>query len=153
MKRVILLVLMLSAVAAAQTNCGLGSIAGTYAASYIGWVFVPQTGAALPGTILGVISIGYDGKLSGGGAVSGLGPVVDWDISGTVETKPDCTGTLRMKLKPRAGGPTETETDRFVFFPGDKSLFTTAVDMGPNYYPGFIATWKQISPLPNAAAW
>jgi hypothetical protein len=155
MKRVILLVLMLSAVAAAQINCTMTSIVGTYAVSYIGWVYMAQPGGtlvALPGTVVGVVSIGYDGKLSGGAAVSGMGPVVDFDISGTTEIKSDCTGTLRMKPKPRAGGPAGFETDRFVFIPSDKSLFTTIVDMDYGY-PASNSIWKQISPVPNAAAW
>ena len=156
MKRVILLVLVLSAVAAAQTNCNPGAITGTYAVSYIGWVTMVLPGAApttFSGTIVGAISIGYDGKLSGGAAVSGLGPVADYDISGTAEIKPDCTGTLRMKSKPRAGGAAEPETDRFVFISGDKTLFVTIVDLGPGMYPAMAGTWKQISPVPNAAAW
>ena len=64
MKRVILLVLMLSAVAAAQINCTMTSIVGTYAVSYIGWVtmVVPNAAPAMfSGTIVGVISIDYDG--------------------------------------------------------------------------------------------
>jgi len=109
----------------------------------------------LPGTIVGVISIGYDGKLSGGGTTSmaGMGPTADYDISGTVAVNPDCTGTLKMKPKPRAGGPASTETDRFVFNPVDKSMFVTVVEMGPGMYPAVAATWKQISPVPNTANW
>ncbi|MGA2271544.1 MAG: hypothetical protein ABSH44_24025 [Bryobacteraceae bacterium] len=156
MKRVILLVLVLSAVAAAQTTCTLNSVAGTYAVSYIGWVTMVLPDAApvmFSGTIVGVISIGWDGKLSGGAAVSGLGPVADYDISGTAEIKSDCTGTLRMKSKPRAGGAAEPETDRFVFISSDRTLFATVVDLGPGMYPAMAGTWKQISPVPNTATW
>jgi hypothetical protein len=158
MKRVILLVLVLSAVAAAQTTCTLTSIAGTYAVSYIGWASMAGPGGTmltLPGTIVGVISIGYDGKLSGGGTTSmaGMGPTADYDIFGTAEVNSDCTGTLKMKPKPRAGGPAGTQTDRFVFNPVDRSLVTTTVDMGPVYYPTLVGTWKQVSVVPNAAAW
>ena len=156
MKRMILLILVLSAVAAAQTTCTLSSVAGTYAVSYIGWVSMAVPGAApvmFSGTIVGVMSIGYDGKLSGAAAVSGLGPVADYDSSGTVEIKPDCTGTMRYKSKPRAGGAAEPETDRFIFIPSDRSLFATVVDLGPGMYPAMAGTWKQISPVPNTAAW
>jgi hypothetical protein len=156
MKRLILLVLVLSAVAAAQNTCSMSSIVGTYAVSYIGWVtmVVPNAApATFNGTIVGVMSIGWDGKLSGAAAVSGLGPVADYDSSGTVEIKSDCTGTLRYKSKPRAGGSVEPETDRFIFIPSDRSMFVTVVDMGPGMYPAMAATWKQISVVPNAAAW
>ena len=158
MKRAILLVLVLSAVAAAQTTCTVGSVAGTYAVSYIGWISMAGPGGAmltLPGTIVGVISIGYDGKLSGGGttSVAGMGPPADYDIFGTAAVNADCTGTLKMQPKPRAGGPAGTETDRFIFNPVDKSLFTTIVDLGPVTFPAISSIWKQISPVPKAAAW
>jgi len=58
-----------------------------------------------------------------------------------------------MKPKPRAGGPAGTQTDRFVFNPVDRSLVTRFVDMGPVYYPTLVGTWKQVSALPNSAAW
>ena len=155
MKRLILLIPVLCAVAAAQVNCNMSALAGTYAVSYIGWVTMVQGTSSMtfPGTIVGVISIGHDGKLSGGGAVAGFGPVTDYDISGTVELGSDCTGTLRMKSKPRAGGTAEAEVDRFVFIPDDKMLFATIVDMGPAVYPAVIGTWKRITPVPNASNW
>ena len=158
MKRLIVLILMLSAVAAAQVTCTLDWIRGTYAVSYIGWVSLAQPGGTmvtLPGTIVGVISIGNGGGLSGGGTVSvaGMGPTADYDIFGTAAINSDCTGTLKMKPKPRAGGPAGTQTDRFVFNPVDRSLVTTTVDMGPVYYPTLVGTWKQVSAVPNTAAW
>jgi len=161
MKRLIVLILMLSAVAAAQVTCTLDSIRGTYAVSYIGWVSLAQPGGTmvtLPGTIVGVISIGYGGGLSGGGTTSmaGMGPTVDWDISGTATVNSDCSGTLKMTPKPRAGGPAGTQTDRFVFNSHDRSLLTTIVDLaqgGQVFYPAIVGTWKQVSALPNVAAW
>ena len=161
MKRVILLILVLSAVAAAQTTCTLTSIAGTYAVSYIGWASMAGPGGTmltLPGTIVGVISIGYDGKLSGGGTTSmaGMGPAADWDISGTATVNSDCSGTLKMTPKPRAGGPAGSQTDRFVFNSHDRSLLTTIVDLAQGqvvFYPAIVGTWKQVSAMPNAAAW
>jgi hypothetical protein len=161
MKRVILLVLVLSAMAAAQTTCTLSSIVGTYAVSYIGWVSLAQPGGTmvtLPGTIVGVISIGYDGKLSGGGTTSmaGMGPAADWDISGTATVNSDCSGTLKMTPKPRAGGPAGSQTDRFVFNSYDRSLLTTIVDLAQGqvvFYPAIVGTWKQVSAVPNTAAW
>ncbi len=155
MKRLILLVLVLSAVAAAQPTCGPESIRGTYAVSYLGWLTITQPGAApvtMSGTILGVLSIGSDGKLSGVAAVAGLGPVTDYDTWGTVEIKSDCTGTMRLKFKHK-GGSEATEIDRFIFLVEEKTILTTVVDMGPGLYPAMLGTWKRISPVPNAANW
>ncbi|MCX6638099.1 MAG: hypothetical protein NT090_23835 [Acidobacteria bacterium] len=157
MKRFILLVLVLCAVAAAQPTCGLESIRGTYAVSYLGWLTIAQPGAApvtMSGTILGVMSIGADGKLSGVGAVAGMGPVTDYDVWGTVEIKSDCTGTMRMRVKPKGGQDKgEIEIDRFIFLPEEKVILTTIVDMGPGLYPAMLGTWKRISTYPNAANW
>jgi hypothetical protein len=156
MKRFILLILALSAVAAAQPSCSLDSIRGTYAVSYIGWVTITQPGAppvTTPGTILGVVAISLDGQLSGGGAVSGFGPVTDYDISGTIEIKPDCTGTMRLKSKPKSGGPVGTEIDRFVFNPNEKTVLATIVDLGPGVYPAVLGTWKRIPAALNAGTW
>jgi hypothetical protein len=155
MKRFMLLVLVLCAAAAAQPTCGPESIRGTYAVSYLGWMTFAQPGAApvtMPGTVLGVMSIGTDGKLSGVVAVAGLGPVSDYDTSGAVEIKSDCTGTMRMKFKHK-GGSEATEIDRFVFLAEEKVILTTVVDMGAGTYPAMLGTWKRISPYPNAANW
>ena len=112
MKRLILLIPLLAVVAAAQTNCNLSLMPGTYAVSYSGWVTVPMPGAApvtVPGSILGVISIGYDGKINGAGSVAiAPGPSMDYDVSGTIQINSDCTGTLRLNTKPRLGGPAGT---------------------------------------------
>jgi hypothetical protein len=155
MKRFILLVLVLCAVAAAQPTCGPESIRGTYAVSYLGWTTFTQPGAApvtTSGTILGVLSIGSDGKLSGVVAVAGLGPVSDYDTWGIVEIKSDCTGTMRIKFKHK-GGSEATEIERFIFLAEEKTILTTVVDMGPGVYPALLGTWKRISTYPNAASW
>ena len=105
-------------------------------------------------TLLGVMSIGSDGKLSGVGAMAGMGPVTDYEIWGTVEIKSDCTGTMRMKYKPKGSTSQElTEIDRFIFLPEEKLILATAVDMGPGVYPAMLGTWKRIAPYPNAANW
>jgi len=137
MKRLILLIPLLSAAAAAQVTCTLASLKGTYAVSYMGWLSVVEgsTTTTYPGTILGVISIGWDGKLSGGDAVAGFGPVVDYDIAGTVELKSDCTGTLHIKSQPRTGGQSETEVHRFVYNESKKTMYVAMVDLGPGVYP------------------
>jgi len=157
MKRFILLVLVLCAVAAAQPTCGPESIRGTYAVSYLGWMTIAQPGAApvtMSGTILGVLSIGSDGKLSGVTAVAGLGPVMDYDTWGTVEIKSDCTGTVRMKYKVKGStGREESEIDRFIFLPEERVILATVVDMGPGVYPAMLGTWKRIAPYPNAVNW
>jgi hypothetical protein len=106
------------------------------------------------GTILGVFSINYDGTVTGADAVSGFGPVTDYVVSGTVEVNPDCTGTIKLKAKPKNGvGPEETEVHRFIFDPDGATLLATMTDLGPDYYPAILGTWKRISRWPNGANW
>ncbi len=154
MKRAILVMLLLCGVAAAQSVCGIETVRGTYAASYLGWLTFAGTTTPMPGVIFGVMSIDWNGTLSGTAAVGGMGPVTDYVVSGTVTVNPDCTGTMTMSVKPKTGtGPPETEVDRFIVFPQDKEIRVVMWDIGPAAYPAILGTWKRISPVPNAASW
>jgi hypothetical protein len=157
MKRLLVLVLALGAVAAAQPQCTTNSIVGTYVTSYSGWVTMEQPGAApitFFGTIFGVASIDYGGNVTGTSAISGFGPVTDYVNTGTAEIKPDCTGTLRMSSKPKGSKePAMPEVHRFVFISSEKKILATIVDMGPGTYPAVLGEWKFIAPVPNAVTW
>jgi len=135
MKRLWFLLPVAWAVASAQPTCDLNSIRGTYAVSYYGTMTILQPGApptTATGGIVGVVSIGYDGTLSGYAAVSGLGPVADYEVLGTVRFTSNCVGQITQKG--RAKGTTEwtlTETDRFIF-DLETNTFTAIIwDMGP----------------------
>ena len=156
MKRLILLMLVALAVASAQPNCSLQTLRGTYAVSYWGIIQVMQPGAApaaVSGGIVGAISIGYDGTVSGAAAVSGMGPVTDYEVGGTAQVNPDCTGKLSLKVRPKGTQQWGTETDRFVFDPDTKTLLVIIVDLGPGVIPAVQGTWKQISSVPNTVSW
>lgn len=157
MKQLLVSVLMFGAVAAAQQPCNTNMMVGTYIKSYSGWVTMEQPGAApftFFGSIFGVVSIDYAGKITGAGAISGFGPVTDYEVTGTVEIKPDCTGTIRQASKPKGStGSGTPEVHRFVFIPGERRILATIVDMGPGMYPAVLGEWKYISPTPNAATW
>ncbi|SPE35304.1 exported hypothetical protein [Candidatus Sulfopaludibacter sp. SbA6] len=158
MKRIVLLMVVLCAVAAAQPTCYTSSVAGTYVISYMGWLTMAVPGAApmtASGGIFGVMSIDYDGTVSGTGAVSGLGPVTDYVTSGTLTIKPDCTGAIKMTSKPKgtSGPATEVEVDRFVFLPDVGEIHAVVWNMGPGVYPALLGTWKRMSRTPYAAQW
>jgi hypothetical protein len=152
MKRLTMLMLVAFAAAIAQPNC---SKEGTYAVSYYGTMQIMQPGAASPmtatGGIVGVISIGYDGAISGVAAVSGFGPVTDYEVAGTAQ--PGCAGKLSLKVRPKGATEWKTEIDRFVLDPDGKTLFVIIVDFGPGVYPAIQGTWKRISDLPYAVSW
>lgn len=158
MKRIVLLMAVLCAVAAAQPVCSLYSVAGTYVTSYMGWLTMTAPNAppvTASGGIFGVTSIDYDGTVSGVGAVAGMGPVTDYVVSGTLTIKPDCTGTIKMTGKPKgsSGPSTSTEVDRFVFLPELGEIRLLIWDMGPGSYPAIFGNWKRMSRTPNAAQW
>jgi len=155
MKRLILLMLVASAAAMAQPNCSMDTLTGTYAVSYYGQLQIMQPGAASPttatGGIVGIISIGYDGTISGATGVSGFGPVTDYEVGGTAQLT-GCAGTLSLKVRPKGAKDWKTEIDRFVLDPEGKTLIVIIVDMGSGVYPAVQGTWKRISPLPRAAS-
>ena len=160
MKRLTLLMLVALAAAMAQPNCSMNTsmdmLKGTYAVSYYGLLQVVQPGAASPmtttGGIVGIISIGSGGEISGGAAVSGFGPVTDYEVAGTAQLT-GCAGKLSLKVRPKGAKDWGTEIDRFVLDPAEKTLVVIIVDFGPGVYPAIQGTWKQISPLPYAASW
>lgn len=158
MKRIILTMAALCGVAAAQPNCSVNTVVGTYAISYLGWltVVVPNAPpATYSGGILGIVSIDWSGNVVGTGAVAGMGPITDYDVSGTITIKSDCTGTIRLTGQPKgsSGPPTMVEVDRFVFLRDLDEFRLTIWDMGPGVYPALFGTWKRIARAPDAAAW
>lgn len=160
MRRFMLLLAMSIAVAAAQPNCSTMTIRGTYAVSEYGNLMMMQetTPMTLTGGIVGVVSIGFDGAISGAAAVSGLGPVLEYEVQGNVQFTSNCTG--KLLLQGRLAGTkvwTLQETDQFVVDPDGKTLVVIQVQLAeqgqPPLYPAMQGTWKQITPVPNAVIW
>ena len=125
MIRLLLALALIGGTAMAQ-NCNLSMMLGTYAVSYQGTLAAPQPAgppAMLPGFILGVLSINYDGTISGGATINVGGEMAEYEGTGTIELKRGCSGTitLRMGVKGIAGPPSE-EVDRFVFLPTEREL-------------------------------
>jgi len=107
-----------------------------------------------------VLSIGYDGTVSGGASVSGFGPVMDAEVLGTAQINSDCTGKMSLKIRQKGTTTwTTAETDRFVaeisssMFTQEVTLVITMVDLGKAMYPAVQGTWKRISPVPDAVSW
>lgn len=156
MKRLLLLAPMALAMAWAQPYCSMDTLRGTYVVSYYGATIFMQQGAApatTTGGIVGVVSIGYDGSVAGIELVSGIGPVSDWEVAGTIQLTGNCTGAISLKVKPK-GAPNwvAAEVDRFVADPEGKALTVIMVDIGPGIYPAVQGTWKKISAAPDAAS-
>jgi hypothetical protein len=162
MKRFMLLVLALCPVLAAQPQCTAGRVSGTYVVSYDGWALMPQQGSPLPltvpGVILGVVSIGYDGTLRGGETVIIAGQAVEYDITGgSVSMNSDCTGTMRILVKVKGSSDKPAPvTERFaVVMAGQEIEIRTTVLNSPDATVGAMAigVWKRMSPTPGSASW
>ena len=160
MKRLMLLTLALCPVLAAQQHCTLQQIRGTYAVSYDGWALLPQQGAPLPltvpGVIMGVISIGYDDKLSGAETVIVAGQAMEYEITGgSVELNSDCTGTMRSLARVKGSGQEPAPIiERFIVLADKDEIRTTALN-SPDASVGTMALgiWKRMSASPNSASW
>ena len=161
MKRLMLLTLALCPVLAAQPQCTVGMLSGTYAVSYDGWALMPQQGSPLPltvpGVILGVVSISYDGTLSGGETVIIAGQTTEYEVTGSVAVNSDCTGSMRIlvKVKGSTDKPVPT-SERFVALVAgqDREIRTTILN-SPSATIGAMAlgVWKRMTNTPGSANW
>ena len=156
MKKLILLIPVAFAVASAQQTCSFDVLRGTYAVYEHGAMTVqmPAGPFTMSGGVVGVLSIGYDGRVSGFASVSGNGPAKDFEGAGTAQINPDCTGTLTLKWRIKGTSAwILPETDRFVYDVDGKTLYLIVTDMGPGVTSTYQGTLKKISPIPNAASW
>ena len=158
MKRLVLLTLFLGCAAAtAQSTCTMKNLAGTYVISYSGYLAMTGEGAPPPmyATIFGVVSVGFDGTISGGATMNVIGyPSAEYVVPGEVILNSDCTGTFN--LQPYITGHpelAEAEIDRFVFNKTSHTMMLTVVSAGEGLSTASLGTWNQISPVPNAATW
>jgi hypothetical protein len=105
-------------------------------------------------TVLGLISIGHNGTLSGVATVTaGVGPAQDVEISGTVVVNANCTGTLTLHTKAKGSSDEPgTEVSKIIILPEEKQFLDLIVDMGPDVYPAVLGTWKRMTPVPTAAS-
>lgn len=166
MRKSMLVLILLVSVGAAWAQTGnssgiptdnwIGYLTGTYLISYQGSVLIPTGSglpAELPGVMLGIISIDSKGNLSGSVTVIGT-QVEEFDIAGEVTLSGCCAGTVHLAPTSRLTGIVESKYERFVFLYKEKELRTIMVDAGvPGVTPLILGTWKQMSPVPNAATY
>ena len=163
MKRILLLILGLGATAAAQRECNLASVVGTYGVFYSpGWTAiapgspVPAPPGVYPGVYMGVMSIDYNGKPSGAQTMVTVGAIFNFQVvGGKVEINSDCTGTLQTRLKVKGTNEPPIETvERIIVLPDQREIYTITTDTGVagSQYIG-LGVWKRMSPVPATANW
>ena len=156
MKKLMLMIPMAFAVAAAQVPCSLDGLRGTYAVYESGSMTVqlPTGPSTMTGGVVGVLSIGYDGRIGGFASVSGNGNPIEFEGAGAVQINPDCTGKLTLKWRIKGTGAwILPETDKFVYDQEGRTIYLIAIDMGPGVTSTYQGTFKKISTVPNSATW
>lgn len=165
MRRLALILLLAGGTAAAQMpgfrmpGCETKMLRGTYVIAYQGWLAIPVPASSpvtLPGVIMGVLSVGTDGAVTGNATVitpSGKA-VYEMTAGSVVEVLPDCTG--KMTLYSRVKGSTDPpgmEIDRFVYLrdTGDFVVLIDELEWG--IVPISLGTWKRLDIWPNQAQW
>jgi hypothetical protein len=160
-----LLVFSFCSAVPAQTQCGIGSLRGTWVFADLGWT-VPFGGsnAASPVTSLGVVSIDYAGKMTGSGTtISGTGlpgtpipagEVIDFDFEGSVQITPDCTGIWKYSIKLK-GTPAPLPgqfIERIVYSPQKDSILSMSIQ-SPLSKPLWIGIAQRLGNVAGPIAW
>ena len=157
--------LCLGATVAAQPQCGVNSIRGTWATSSIGWAIPLGAAGAQPAPIvmIGVMSIDYAGRLTGSGTLTwgtgiagtpiAAGDVLDYDMDGTVDLNQDCTGFWRYTVKLRGTpAPIPGYLERIIVVPQKDEILSQSI-RSPLSKPMWTSISKRISPIPSPVAW
>ena len=160
-----LLALGLCCALAAQPQCSIQNVVGTWGYTGIGWSIPAGGSAPAPLTMIGIIVIDYSGKETGPGTfVSGApvpgtpipaGQPLDFDIvNATVQVNADCTALLKysIQLKGMPVPPIGPYFDRLVVVPNGGEFLEMSVQ-SPISKPFWIYTFKRMSPVPAPVSW
>ena len=144
---VLFVAMSLSATLLAQTPCSTLTVAGTWAASSTGTIFVSvpgsQTVMSVPGAALGLVSIGYDGRFSAALTSPGNN-VMDQTMKGTLTVNSDCSGTVNA-----TSSLGFKWIEQFVILDEGNEIWTFSTGgMGVNPIV-WQCRWRKISPAPS----
>lgn len=164
MRLIVTFALLSCGFAAAQPPCSLSSIVGTYAANYqSAYGLMGQQNSPIPafypGTFMGVFSIEPSGNVKGFETVIFVGLASEYEtVSGSIELKPDCTGTMRRMVRLKGTDSTPFPlVERFITLANssDREIRTTILWPPAVGVPGAmgIGVWKRMSHQPNWASW
>jgi hypothetical protein len=135
-----------------STQCSPASVHGVYAASYQGIQIGTPPGAtqpmSMPTVMVSLVSVDYQGQISGGGTMSLAGDPVPFQVvRGTLDVNPDCSAVTQMALD---AGPLSNEgTGWMVVLDGGNELWSLPTQSNSGKTIAF-GSWKRISPVPAA---
>lgn len=133
-------------------QCSPADVHGIYAVTYQGTYMMPQPDASqllpAPALTIAIVSIDYQGQLSGHGTISVAGNAMDYTVGGQVGVNPDCSATAQMSIQ--SGPLADQGKSWMVVLDGGSELWAIQTE-GALEKPVAIGTWKRISPIPAAA--
>ncbi len=135
----------------APAQCSQADVHGVYAVTYQGTYMIPQPAASqaapVPALMIALVSIDYQGRLSGHGKATTGGVSTDFTIvDGAVDVKADCSAVAQMSVK--SGLIADQGKSWMAVLDGGSELWAlqTASNLGK---PIVTGTWKRISPIPS----
>jgi len=137
-------------------QCGGQQMRGTWSVSMSGWqTFTagPAAGQTAPVVGVAVVVVDYQGNFTGPGTIVIGGVVNDFEMSGTVEITPECTGVLKYAVKVKGSPvPAPGFIERAVFDPKNDQAVTASVQ-APAAKPMWISTIRRLSNQPLPVTW
>jgi hypothetical protein len=130
-------VVALAPAAHALSQCGLDTVAGSYAYNFSGFISLSAT-QVLPASAAGKITFDGRGHVSGTQTRSVAGSSLDETLSGTYTANPDCSGSLTLNVEP----DTRVSTVKVVWANNTNDVYLVFTT------PGFTmtGTGKRVSP-------
>jgi hypothetical protein len=129
-RAVFLPALLLSAAAAALAHegpCSTGRVAGTWAYTETGTVFLPT--GVVPYASVGKFTVDADGNLLGQRTASAGGKIQQATIEGTVTVNSNCTGTLTLAFYDPQSGSLLSTASKFVVYDDKLTEFRAIITL------------------------
>jgi len=162
---VVLAFWLCSAMPGQENYCGVQSVRGTWAFSGLGWAIpLGPPADAPPVVFMGVLTIDSAGKMTGpmtvisGAGIPGTpipaGTVLDFDLVGSVEVTPGCTGIWRYSIQLK-GTPAPIPgqyVERIIVVPQKDEIMFMSI-RSPLSKPMWVGTAKRLQHLPTPVTW
>lgn len=134
-------------------QCSPADVHGIYAVTYQGTYMMLQRDAPqpvpVPGSTIALVSIDYQGQLSGHGTISMAGDARESPtVGGNVDVKSDCSAVVQMSV--RTGIMPDMGKSWMVVLEGGNELWAIQTESSVAK-PIVTGTWKRISPIPSTA--
>jgi len=130
-------------------QCSSSSVHGVYAVTYQGTYMMPQAdgsqSVAMPALTVALISVDYDGQLTGRGTMTLAGNPLDYQADGHLDVNTDCSALAQMSVQ--SGMLADQGKAWIAVLDGGNELWAVQIESAVAK-PVTSGTWKRISPIP-----